>query len=129
MNDAMSYYVAMEFRVLRRIAWTGELDELRSHLDVVCDSLDENAEVIEWNLVGDLGRASLELQLVIDSADADEAEALARAMVGEAIRNAGALHEGLLSLREESEAKIKANAWYGLRTPRWQQRRVLLSKL
>lgn len=125
----MSYYVAMEFRVLRRIAWTGELDELRSHLDVVCDSLDQNAEVIEWNLVGDLDQAKLELQLVVDAPDADHAETLARATVGEAIRNSGALHEGLLSLREESAAKIKANAWYGLRTPRWQQRRVSLSKL
>ena len=50
-------------------------------------------------------------------------------MVGESIRHAGAMHEGLLSLREESEAKINANAWFGLRTPRWQHRRVELSEL
>lgn len=125
----MSYYVVMEFKILRRIAWDGELDELRTHLDSVCDALDENAEVIEWNLVGDLDQANLELQLVVDASDADAAETLARSAVGEAIRLSGAMHEGLLSLREESEAKINANAWYGLRTPRWQQRRVLLSKL
>ena len=129
MTTEMSFYVAMEFRILRRIAWEGELDQLRAHLDAVSDSLDASAEVIEWTIVGDLDEASLELQLVVDAADAAEAEALARSAVGSAIRDAGAMHEGLLSLKEESEAKINANAWYGLRTPRWQPRKVNLLEI
>ena len=129
MTTEMSFYVAMEFRILRRIAWEGELDQLRAHLDAVSESLDASAEVIEWTVVGDLDQASLELQLVVDAPSAGEAEALARSAVGAAIRGAGAMHEGLLSVKEESEARIKANAWYGLRTPRWQPRRVSLLEL
>ncbi len=129
MTTEMSFYVTMEFRILRRIAWKGELDQLRAHLDAVSDSLDASAEVIEWTIVGDLDQASLELQLVVDGADEAEAEALARSAVGIAIRDAGAMHEGLLSLKEESEAKINANAWYGLRTPRWQPRKVNLLEI
>ena len=129
MTNEMSFYVAMEFKVQRRIAWDEDLTELRAHLDAVCDSLDASAEVVEWNLVGDLDQQMLELQLVVDAPEADEAERMSRLVVGEAIRSAGAMHEGLLSLREESEAKINANAWYGLRTPRWEPRRVELSKL
>ena len=43
----MSYYVVMEFHVMRRIAWDEEFNDLRAHLDSVCDSLDASAEVIE----------------------------------------------------------------------------------
>lgn len=129
MTVAMSYYVAMDFKVLRRIAWDGELDQLTDHLDEVCDRLERNDEVIEWNLAGDLSSASLELQLVVDAPAAEEAETIARAVVSEAIRSSGAMHEGLLGLKEESEAKVTANAWYGLRTPKWQQRRIDLAKI
>jgi len=129
MANDMSFYVVMEFRVLRRISWDGELDQFRAHLDAVSASLDESAHVVEWTVVGDLDKANMELQLVVDAADASAAESIARTVVGTAIRDAGAMHEGLLSLKEESTAKIKANAWYGLRTPRWQPRRVSLSEL
>jgi hypothetical protein len=129
MTPEMSFYVTMEFKVLRRIAWEGEREALRDHLDAVCDHLDASAEVVEWKLVGDLEEQTLSLEMVVDAATPSAAEAGARAVAGEAIRNAGALHEGLLSLREESEARINANAWYGLRTPRWQPRRIELAEL
>lgn len=125
----MSYLVAMEFRVLRRIEWSGEIDEFRQHLDEVCRGLDDSSEILEWKLVGDLDSQSLELTLVVDAAHSDEAESVARRETGAVIRRAGAMHDGLLSLREESEARVHANAWYGLRTPRWQPRRVELEPL
>ncbi len=129
MATTMSFYVAMEFKVLRRIAWDGELDQLRAHVDAVCEHLEERPEIIEWNLTGDLTAATLEVELVVDAPNSDDAEAAARGVLGASIRRAGAMHEGLLSLREESQARINANAWYGLRTPRWQPRRFQLSKI
>ncbi len=129
MDRTMSFYVAMEFKVLRRIGWEGELDQLRAHVDAVCEHLEARPEIVEWNLTGDLTTATLEVELVVDAVSADEADAAARDVLGTSIRRAGAMHEGLLSLREESEARITANAWHGLRTPRWQPRRFQLSKI
>lgn len=127
--EDVAFYVTMEFKVLRRIAWDGELRALRSHLDTVCEHLESNPDVGEWNLKADLDEATLEVQVVVAASDENAAEACARSVVGEAIRRAGAMHEGLLSLREESSARIHANAWYGLRTPKWQPRRVELCKI
>ncbi len=125
----MAFYVTMDFKVLRRIAWDGQSRALRSHLDTVCEHLESNPDVGEWNLKADLDEATLEVQVVVVASDASAAEASARSAIGEAIRRSGAMHEGLLSLREESTARIRANAWHGLLTPKWQPRRVELSEI
>ncbi len=129
MADVTSFHVTMEFVIERRIAWDGEADVLRDHLDAVTTALDAHPDIAEWRLVGDLSAASLELQIVVAAVSTEDAGGVARRAVGAAIRDAGAMHDGLLSIKEEAAARINANAWHGLRTPRWLPRGVRLSPL
>jgi predicted ATP-grasp superfamily ATP-dependent carboligase len=127
--EPQPYHVHLGFKVDRRISWDGELDEFRSHLDIVCEVLETDETVVEYSVTAHLAATSIELELVVRALSQEDAEAVASDSVAKAIREAGGFHEGLLSLKEESQAKSKLNAWAGLRTPRWQHRKAGVTKL
>ena len=122
-----NYRVTIDFIVARRVGWQEGDEELRAHLDNVVEALKQGDGVSEVAVTADLAKATLQLQLVLARTDAAGAEASARALIGQAIRSSGAMHEGLLSLSEESRAKGNHNAWWGLRTPKWHPKRVELT--
>jgi hypothetical protein len=127
--EPQPYHVELGFKIDRRIEWDAELGEFRDHLDEVCESLENDADVIEYGVRAQLEHASIDLEVVVSGLSQEDAEAKARDIVARAIRDSGGFHHGLLSLKEESQAKSKLNAWAGLRTPRWQHRRVDATKL
>ena len=123
------YHIDLGFKVGRRIAWDGELDEFRRHLDAVCEALEADPAVEEYGVRARLEAEMISLELVVSAASQQEADAIGRDAMARAIQEAGGFHEGLLSLKEESLAKSKLNAWAGLRTPRWQHRKAGATKL
>jgi hypothetical protein len=127
--EPQPYHVELGFKIDRRIEWDHERREFHDHLDDVCASLENDAEVLEYGVRAQLDQASIDLEVVLSGLSQEDAEAKARNIVARAIRDSGGFHEGLLSLKEESRAKSKLNAWAGLRTPRWQHRRVDATKL
>lgn len=119
-----AYHAVLDFKVSRRMTWEGDFPALERHLDEVCEQLDGNNAIEQYRLGGDMSNALLHLEVIVVAESPDDAESMARAEVSDAINEAGAAHEGLLTLREESQAKAKVNAWAGLRTPKWQSRTV-----
>lgn len=122
--EPQPYQVMFNFKVERRISWEGEIEEFRKHLDDVCEALEQDEHVREYGVKARMDEAALDLEVVVPATSQEDAEAVACDVVGKAIRESGGFHIGLLPLKEESQAKSKLNAWAGLRTPRWQQRRL-----
>jgi len=70
-----------------------------------------------------LSSAQLALDLQMFGTNRQSIEADAKRIVGEAIRAAGAYHQGLYPVNEEARMSPKLNSWSGLRTPTWRVRR------
>jgi hypothetical protein len=118
------FRVEMEFHIGRRVGWEGEQEHLTAHLQSVVAHLGEHDAVEGVQPVVDLATGTLDLVVVVAADGAAAAERLARTALARSIEEAGAVHHGLLSLKEESLARPKLNAWAGLRTPQWRHRRL-----
>lgn len=114
----VEYRARAQFIISRRMTW-GSTDEIREHLDAVVDQLVACSEMEEVEIDAALDRPTIELDLVFAVPKTADADHHARTLIGEAIRANAGLHEGLLPLGEESQAKSTQNAWAGLRTPWW----------
>lgn len=112
------YRSRAEFAVSRRMSWDSN-DELKDHLDRVVDHLVARSDMEEVELDAALGRPTIKLDMIFSIPSTSDADRHARIVIGEAIREDAGLHEGLLPLAEESQAKSTQNAWAGLRTPWW----------
>jgi hypothetical protein len=119
----MLYRARTEFHVASRIPWTGREAELRRHLDDVVLRLEEHPAIGDIVVDADPERAWVTIELIVHRPRGEpDPEHDVRVMLSDAIVNAGAPHEGLLPLGEESRVRPRQNAWWGLRTPRWSTR-------
>jgi hypothetical protein len=125
----MQHRVVFDFRVTRRIGWDlNGLHSLGDHLDAVRRAAEASPIASRVDVVADLEMATMELSMWVEAPTAADAEALATLEVGEAIRNAGATHVGLLSSAEEARVAARQQRWAGLRTPAWHPRRLATVK-
>ena len=123
----MTHRVVLEFRVTRRIGWDGEgAADLQRHFKEVCDQVAQSDHVSSVHVRADLEDASLQMDLDVEAASAEEAEVLGRIELSSAIHETGALHVGLLSESDEIRNSPKRSMWGGLRTPSWQIRRMVM---
>jgi hypothetical protein len=117
-DQRVVYRSHAEFLVSRRMTWAST-DELKDHLDRVVDHLVALPEMEEVELDAALGRPTIKLDMIFSFSGSGDFDYHARSVIGDAIREDAGLHEGLLPLAEESQAKSSQNAWAGLRTPLW----------
>ena len=111
----------------RRIGWDGEgAADLQRHFKEVCDQVAQSDHVSSVHVRADLEDASLQMDLDVEAASAEEAEVLGRIELSSAIHETGALHVGLLSESDEIRNGPKRSMWGGLRTPSWQTRRMVM---
>lgn len=122
----MEFDVCYEFAVARRMPWDGDHDTLQRHVAAVRDHIEKDSSVYSVATQTNPVTANLALDVALISANRQAAESDARRIVSEAIREAGAYHEGLLPMEEEIRLVPRSGNWSGLRTPTWRFRRVSL---
>ncbi len=119
----MEFSVCYEFAVNRRIPWDEDQETLRSHIRDVRHRVAEHISVDDVRAESDLQSARLALDFVIFGSNRQSVENEVRELVGEAIRDSGAYHQGLFPVNEEMRMRPRLNTWSGLRTPTWRVRR------
>lgn len=123
----ITYELAIEFDITRRIGWTDE--DLADHIDEVFDRLHQARGMLSVDGEADLdtGRSTVTLRYrnLVD----DEAEHTGRTMLSVAVRSCGGGHRGLLPFSQEASVKPERNQWSGLRIPVWNVRQVTASRV
>ena len=126
----MLFRAEAEFSIGSRVAWEDRDDTIDQHLDVVADELQEWLEVGSIEIVFDRERDVAFIAIVCHIPKSyEDPDATLRAVIGDAIRESGGMHENLLSLGDESRVKTNQNAWWGLRTLRWKTRTFSVEEL
>jgi hypothetical protein len=123
----MRYRAAFDFRVTRRIEWSDDLAAFHGHIDRVREHIESHRVVTDVLVIADISRSTLTLDFFIAAEDDEAAAAEAKDIVSLAIRECGARHVGLYSIAKESQLKSRVNAFSGLRTPKWEPRRILIA--
>jgi hypothetical protein len=67
------------------------------------------------------------MDFLVSAADEARAESEALDIVSLAIRECGARHVGLYPIAVERQLRSRVNAFAGLRTPKWEPRRILIA--
>lgn len=117
-----------EFAVTRRVPWGGEgLDSLSSHVDAIADRLHRHGDVKSPYCAADAATDRVTVRFTASGQTRGEAEAVARTVLGDVIRDAAAYHDGLFPSTTEYRMVPRLHSWSGLRTPTWQVRRSRFS--
>lgn len=119
----MEFCVTYEFAVNRRIPWDDDQETLRKHIGDVRHRVAEHTAVEDVRAESNLSTARMALQFVMFGSNRQSVEHEVRDIVGEAIRDSGAYHQGLFPANEEIRLRPRLNPWSGLRTPTWRVRR------
>jgi len=123
----MRYRAAFDFRVTRRIEWEDDLAGFHGHIERVSEHIAARKIIDEVRVIADIKRGCLTLDFLVEGDTEAEAETEALDIVSLAIRECGARHVGLYPITEERRLKSRANAFSGLRTPKWEPRRILIA--
>ncbi len=119
----MEFSVCYEFAVQRRIPWDEDQETLRSHIRDVRHRVAEHVSVEDVRAESDLGTARITLEFIMFGTNRQVIENDVRELLGSAIRDSGAYHQGLFPVNEEMRLRPTLNTWSGLRTPTWRVRR------
>ncbi len=119
----MEFCVTYEFAVNRRMPWDDDRETLRRHIGDVRHRISENASVEDVKAESNLESARMALEFVMFSTNRQTVENDVRGLLGEAIRDAGAYHQGLYPANQELSMRPRLGPWSGLRTPTWRVRR------
>lgn len=119
----MEFCVTYEFAVNRRIPWDDDQETLRRHIGDVRYRVSEHTAIEDVRAESNLSTARMALQFVVFGSNRQSVEHEVRDIVGEAIRDSGAYHQGLFPANEEIRLRPRLNPWSGLRTPTWRVRR------
>lgn len=119
----MEFCVTYEFAVNRRIPWDDDEETLRRHIGDVRHRISEHTAIEEVRSESNLKSARLALQFVVFGSNRETVEHEVRDLMGEAIRDSGAYHQGLFPVNEEMRLRPRLNTWSGLRTPTWRVRK------
>ncbi len=123
----MLYRAAFDFRVTRRIDWEDDLAAFHGHIDQVRRNIAARKITNDVRVIADIGEERLTLDFLVSAADGAAAEVEALEVVSLAIRECGARHVGLYPIVEERRLRSRVNAFSGLRTPRWEPRRIMIA--
>ena len=123
----MLYRAAFQFRVTRRIDWGDDLAAFHGHVGRVREHIAARKRTNDVRVSADIGEASLTLDFLVDAKDETTAEVEALEIVSLAIRECGARHVGLFPIAEERQRRSRTNAFSGLRTPRWEPKRIMIA--
>lgn len=119
------YGLTCEFDVVRRVGWSD--DELAVHVDDVFERLRQSAEVTSIEASADLDTGRVTMDVEFSSWEVNRTDH-AKTVISVALRAAGARHDGLFSLAEESKLMgSKTEAWSALRGATWKVRRTELT--
>jgi len=119
----VEFSVCYEFAITRRMPWDDESDVLRGHISDVRSQVGAHPDVHDVKVRSDLSRASAVFEFTALGASRDAVESDIASLVAEAIRDAGAYHQGVMSKDLEVSLTPKLGAWSGLRTPSWRVKR------
>jgi hypothetical protein len=119
----MEFSVCYEFSVNRRIPWDDDRETLRTHIGEVRRGIAEHTSVEDATVQSDLENARLAVEFDVFGSNRQAVENDVRDLLGAAIRDAGAYHQGLFPVNEEMRLRPTLNTWSGLRTPTWRVRR------
>lgn len=119
----MEFCVTYEFVVNRRIPWDDDRESLRRHVGDVRHRVAESPSVEEVRAESNLENARMALEFVVFSTNRQTVENDVRGLLGTAIRDAGAYHQGLYPPNQEITMRPRLGPWSGLRTPTWRVRR------
>lgn len=123
----MLYRAAFDFSVTRRIDWEDDLAAFHGHIDQVRGHIAARKLTDDVRVIADIGEERLTLDFLVTAGDEATAEAEALHIVSFAIRECGARHVGLYPIIEERRLRSRVNAFSGLRTPRWEPRRIMIA--
>lgn len=123
----MLYRAAFDFRVTRRIDWEDDLAAFHGHIDQVRLHIAARKITDDVRVIADISEGRLTLDFLVEARDAVTAETEALDIVSLAIRECGARHVGLYPIIEERRLRSRLNAFSGLRTPRWEPRRIMIA--
>ncbi len=113
-----------EFAVTRRMPWGDDLDSLLTHVESVQARLSERSRVVDPYFTTDVDTGRVFVRFTIAGSGKAGAEAEARSVLGDVIRDAAAYHDGLFPNEAEYKMLPRLKSWSGLRTPTWQVRRT-----
>ncbi len=121
---AMRVEAQFEFAVSRRMPWGEDLDSLARHVDAVHQRLVAHKQVNDAEVTTDPDAGRVFVRFVVAGVTRTAGEAEARTVLGGAIRDASAYHDGLFPHQSEYTMVPRLHSWSGLRTPTWQVRRT-----
>ena len=120
----MEFSVCYEFAVSRRIPWDEDQHTLERHIRDVRHHVEEPVSVENVHAESNLANARVTLEFGIFGANRQVVENEVRDLLGAAIRDSGAYHQGLFPVNEEIRLRPTLNTWSGLRTPTWRVRKT-----
>ena len=123
----MLYRAAFDFSVTRRIDWEDDLAAFHGHIDQVRRHIAVRKITDDVRVIADIGEERLTLDFLVEATDEATAEGEALDIVSLAIRECGARHVGLYPIVDERRLRSRVNAFSGLRTPRWEPRRIMIA--
>ena len=123
----MLYRAAFDFSVTRRIEWEDDLAAFHGHVEQVRQHIAARRITSDVRVIADIGAARLTLDFLVDQPDEAQAESEALDIVSLAIRECGARHVGLYPIAVERRLRSRVNAFSGLRTPKWEPRKILIA--
>ncbi len=119
----MEFSVYYEFAITRRIPWDDESERLRQHIADVRETISRNPDVEAVTVRSDLAKAQTVFEFRVFGSHREVVEDHVPQLVAEAIRDAGAYHQGMMSHDVEVRLRPKPRRLSGLRTPSWRVRR------
>ena len=123
----MLFRAAFDFSVTRRIDWDDDLAAFHGHIQQVIQHIAVRKITDDVRVIADISEERLTLDFLIAASSEARAEAEALDIVSLAIRECGARHVGLYPIVEERRLRSRVNAFAGLRTPRWEPRRIMIA--
>jgi hypothetical protein len=113
-----------EFAVTRRMPWGDDIDSLLAHVEAVQTRLSQQSRVVDPYFTTDVDTGRVFVRFTVAGSGKAGAEAEARSVLGDVIRDAAAYHDGLFPNEAEYKMLPRLGSWSGLRTPTWQLRRT-----
>jgi hypothetical protein len=123
----MLYRAAFDFSLTRRIDWDDDLAAFHGHIEQVSQHIAARKITDDVRVIADIRAERLTLDFLVAAKDEAIAESEALDIVSLAIRECGARHVGLYPIIEERRLRSRVNAFSGLRTPRWEPRRIMIA--
>lgn len=119
------YRAVFEFRLTRRVDWSGDLAAFHEHVEMVSKRISDSDRIGDVRAITDMAASRLTLDFLVDAANAKTAEADAMYVVSRAIRESGARYLGLATIADDPAPNQSALS--ELHTPIWQRQRVRIA--